>query len=163
MGEANEISRQALYSLKRPWVGIVDKSLLVKEVEPLRKWSISYRAKNYGEIPARRVETDYKIRTGDIEKWSGPDVCGPDPDLGASDPSIPAKTIFPNSDIPFSGSTDPVTSNIDNIQKRWIIICIAYHSYGAQFRYGTAVIYSLNTSEVFNVEPYDLPPTPTHK
>jgi hypothetical protein len=139
----------------RPWVGIVDNALSVKEVEPLRKWKVSYRARNYGEVPARRVRTDYRVRTGEIEHWSGSDVCGPDPDLGASDPKVEATTIFPNSDIAFSGFTDPAPQDIVTAKKRWIIVCIAYHLTG---KYGTAVIYSLDRSTVFNVEPYEVLP-----
>jgi hypothetical protein len=134
----------------RPWLGFVDNAVSVKEVSSMREWEVSYRVRNYGDSPARRVTSASFVKWGDIEKWSG-FLCE-DMEQNMHDGTKPATVIFPKTELRFSETVRSAIPFGDK-QKHWLIVRIGYHDvWGPPNKFCAVLFYSLDDSIVIGSE-----------
>ena len=133
----------------RPMIGFVGNRITVEHTPSGLR--VSYRLKNYGQIPGRRLVFTYDVigenEIKQMKQWSYPDLCT-QAVADSRDPKKPALTIYPEMEVQFS-KDDLVVPKIENPTLR---ICLCYHNWGTQGIYTTALYWSLDRDEIVNVE-----------
>lgn len=150
LNATRQYAHESLTLRDRPLIGFLDNAVTVKEISPMREWKVSYRTRNFGDSPARRVIPRSIARWGEIEKWSG-FLCE-DMEQDMHDGTKPATVLFPKTEMQFSETVRSAIPATDK-QKHWLIVRIGYHdAWGPPNKFCAVLFYSLDDSKVVGAE-----------
>lgn len=139
-------NQESVLRAARPMIGFVGNKLAVQRTPTMLR--VSYRLKNSGQIPGRRLVIRYDfVSENTVTKWSYPGLC-PQALNDSKDARKPALAIHPGEEIPLA-SGDLIIPKLENSMLQ---VCLCYHNWGARGIYTTVLYYSLDRREVVNIE-----------